>query len=401
MATAQTQPAPNPAVQAANANMAARNLLLYGNPAAGIAPAVEMWQRINPTLPSSPGPGSVITFNLRNVGLIKRVIFEIKATVTAGATSTQTLTAFGLPNLISNVTFTDFGNNQRINTYGWHLFGVSTAKRRRVFGAAYTSDTPAGYGNINNRIVYAPSSIAANGSSEIDLMLEIPFVKDDRDLRGILYGDVTNANTQIQITLNPNMFVSSTADPTLAVYQSGGSDLASISSISIQATQVYLDQIPRINGKPVLPVQDLTYAYLLNQAVSTLPTAAQDNSTAFTNARFYESVMMYYDNNGTLNANGSDLNYVRLTSANFTNIRDYDPKVLGLKGRNLIMNDFPKGMYFLDFRDRPIDTNQYGNMQLTINPSSVGGSSAYLGFGFESYGLIGQVNQGGAIASGA
>lgn len=398
MARTAVQPRANPMAQ----NMAARSLILRGGVVgdAYLPPAIDVWQPLNPVLPSSPGPGSVLTFYVRNVGLVKRLVVRFKATVTAGATSQQNLTPWGLANLVSNVTFFDLGNNQRINTTGWHLTAVATAKRRRVFGAAYTSDTPLGYGNINNRVMYAPSNIAATVASEIDFQLEIPFVKNDTDLRGAIFADVTQATMQVQITLNPNMFVSSTADPTLAMYQSAGSDLATLSNLSVQVYQNYLDQLPRIGGVPILPEMDIGTAYLLNNSASGLPVANQDNGAAFVNSRTYESVTFAYDNNGTLNANGTDLNYVSLQSANFTNIYNLDAKMLGLMCRNAIMDDFPKGMYYLGFQHRPIDTNQYGNMQLVINPSSVGGSGAVILYGWEAFGIIGLVNQGGSIPAG-
>src|SRR5215469_2365247 len=194
---------PSPAQQ----NMLARQLILRGGVTGGVymPPAIDVWQPQNPILPASPGPGTVLTFQLRNVGLVKRLVVRFKATVTAGATSLQTLTKFGLANFISNVTFFDLGNNQRINTTSWHLTAVSSAKRRRVFGAAYTSDTPLGYGNNNNRSMFAPPTIAANGTTEIDFQLEVPFVKNDTDLRGAIFADVTQATMQVQLTLNPNM----------------------------------------------------------------------------------------------------------------------------------------------------------------------------------------------------
>lgn len=392
--------AQNPAVQ----NYNARQLILRGGQVGNtyFPPAIDVWQPQNPILPSSPAPGSVLTFYLRNVGLVKRLIVRFKATVTAGATSTQNLTKWGLANLISNVTFYDLGNNQRINTTGWHLNAIASAKRRKVFGAAYTSDTPNGFGNINTRTMFAPTSIAANGNSEIDFQLEIPFVKNDTDLRGAIYADVTQATMQVQITLNPNMFVSSTADPTLAVFQSAGSDLASLSGLSVQMYQNYLDQLPRDpnSGAPILPNQDIGTAYLLNNTASGLPVANQDNGAAFVNARTYESVTFGFDNNGVLNVNGSDINYIALQSANFTNILNLDGRMINLMARNAIMDDFPAGMYYLDFRHRPIDTNQFGNMQLVINPSNVGGSGAVFLYGWEAYGIIGLVNQGGSIPMG-
>ena len=395
-----SHPAPqaNPIAQ----NMAARSLILRGGQVGDtyFPPAIDVWQPQNPVLPSSPAPGSVLTFYVRNVGLVKRLVCRFKATVTAGATSQQNLTPWGLANFISNVTFFDLGNNQRINTTGWHLTAIASAKRRRVFGAAYTSDTPLGYGNINNRCMYAPASIAATVASEIDFQLEIPFVKNDVDLRGAIYADVTQATMQVQITLNPNMFVTSTADPTLAMYQSAGTDLATLSNLQVQLYQNYLDQLPRIRGVPILPNLDVGTAYLLNNSASGLPVANQDNGAAFINSRTYESVTFAYDNNGTLNANGTDLNYVQLQSANFTNIYNLDSKMLALMCRNVIMDDFPKGMYYLDFRHRPIDTNQYGNMQLVINPLTVGGAGAVFLYGWEAFGIIGLVNQGGSIPMG-
>lgn len=389
-------------------NNAVRQLLLRGGAwptSKGIVnypPAVDMWQQLNPILPASVGPGSVITVQLRNVGLVKRLVLELNATITGGASTTSTLTPLALANFISNITFIDLGNNTRINSTGWHLTAVSSAKRRTVFAAAYTSDTPLGYGNINNRVMFAPATIAATVATPIKFVLEIPFVKNNQDLRGAIYADVNNAVMQVQLTLNPQMFVTSTADPTLAMYQSGGTDLAVMSAFSIQANQNFLDQLPRDPGTfaPILPALDLGTAYVLNNTAGGLPTVNQDNGYAFVNARSYESVTWVYDNNGTLNANGTDIAYVALTSANFTNIIRVDPQMLITMERDILGDDFPKGMHYLDFRQRPINTDQYGNMQLIINPSSVLGSGSTFLFGWEAFGIIGQVNQGGSLPMG-
>lgn len=387
-------------------NALARSVILRGGTylnGVSYPPAVDMWSQLNSPVPNNVGPGSVITFYVRNVGLVKRLVLTMKATVTAGATSTQTLTKLGLGNLISNITFSDLGNNQRINTAGWHLTVVSSAKRRRVFAAANTTDTPLGYGNNNNRVMFAPASLSANASSEIDFALEIPFVKNDQDLRGAIFADVTQATMQVQVTLNPNMFVASTADPTLAVYQSAGSDLATLSAFSWQVNQNYLDGLPRDpkTGVPILPALDIGTAYLLNNSASGLPVASQDNAASFINARSYESLAMIFDNNGTLNVNGSDINYFSLQSANFTQILRTDGKMQSLMERSILGDDFPAGMHYFDFRHRPIDTDQYGNMQFVVNPSSVGGSGAVILYGWEAYGVIGQVNQGGSLPMGA
>jgi hypothetical protein len=389
------------------ANAIVRQLILRGGVLGNIyyPPAVDMWQQLNPILPSSVGPGSVITIQLRNVGLVKRLVVEFKATVTAGAGAGNgaNITALGLANFLSNVTFVDLGNNTRINTTGWHLQLVSSVKRRRVFGAAYTSDTPHGYGNVNNRVMQAPLTLSPGVATEIDLVVEIPFVKNNHDLRGAIFADVTNAVMQVQLTLNPQMFVSSTADPTLAVYQSATAVLPTLSAVTVQANQNYLDQLPRNpqTAAPILPALDLGTAYLLNNTSGGLPVVNQDNGFSFVNARSYESVAWIFDNNGVLNVNASDINYIAVTSANFTNILRYDGRMAVIAERDILGDDFPKGVRYLDFRHRPINTDQYGNMQLIINPSSVRGSAATFLFGWEAFGVIGQVNQGGSLPMGS
>ena len=385
-------------------NAMVRQLLLRGGPVGNVyyPPAVDMWQQLSPILPASVGPGSVITVQLRNVGLVKRLVFEINGTITASA-SAHNITALGLSNFISNVMFIDLGNNTRINTSGWHCQLVSSVKRRRVFGAAVASDTPNGYGQNNNRVMYAPPTIAANTPTPFRLILEVPFVKNNHDLRGAIFADVTNAVMQVQLTLNPQMFVVSTADPTLAVYQSADGTLATLSGVTVQCNQNYLDQLPRNpqTAAPILPALDLGTAYLLNNTAGGLPVANQDNGYSFINARSYESVAFVFDNNGTLNINGTDLNYVQVTSANFTQIMRWDGQMLCLTERDILGCDLPRGTHYLDFRHRPVNTDQYGNMQLILNPNSVLGSAATFLFGWEAYGVIGVVNQGGSLPMGA
>jgi hypothetical protein len=74
--------------------------------------------------------------------------------------------------------------------------------------------------------------------------------------------------------------------------------------------------------------------------------------------------------------------------------------MLALMGRDALGVDFPRATHYLDFRHRPISTDQFGNMQFILNPSKVNGSSAVLNMGWEAYGVIGVVNQGGALPSG-
>jgi len=364
-------------------------------------PALNMWQQV-PVNPGTLAPGSVVTTPLRNVGLHKRYLIRVTGTVTAPAGQAQTLGPLGLPALISNVTFTDLSNYQRINTPGWHLHWLSSAKRRRVFGAAYTTDTPCQMGDNFTTVMQAPATIGAGASGNFQFQLEVPVAYDDKDLTGAIFCDVVQASLQLAFTFNPQMFAVAGADPTFALYQSAGATAATLSNVVVSVYINYLDQGPRgQNNVPILPPLDTSSGYLLNNSVSPgAPVVNADNTFAFTNSRRFLSVFFTYDNAGTLNV-GSDITRVRLQSANLTNITDEDPFIVAFKGRNIIGADLPKGTYYQDYRHRPVDTTQNGNMQLDIVPSSVGGASAAIFLFWESIGVIGIVNQGGASPSGA
>jgi hypothetical protein len=200
------------------------------------------------------------------------------------------------------------------------------------------------------------------------------------------------------MTVNPNFFVSSTADPTLAVYQSSSSQLGVISTATITIYQNSLDQLPvnRRTGEALLPPLDLEYVYLLNNTNSSGLAANQDQALPYTNWRNFMSTFVAYDNAGVLNI-GTDIASIAMQSANFTNIFKMDPFMFTLLTRTLINDDFPPGFYYVPTRSKPINTQQWGNMQLLVNPSVVTGSTSILLIGYESLALQGVMNRAGSI----
>src|SRR5690348_4138136 len=69
----------------------------------------------------------------RNVGLIRGFFVVLSAQLTATVAGAA-LTKFGPANLASQITLTDLQNNTRIQTSGWHLHFVNTARAMRPFG---------------------------------------------------------------------------------------------------------------------------------------------------------------------------------------------------------------------------------------------------------------------------
>jgi hypothetical protein len=405
------------------ANMAIRRAV--------ISQAIDMYQTIYANTITS-GAGSVINIPLRNVGLVKRLLVRVRATV-VGSTSggLLTLTKYGIGNFFSNVILTDLSNQQRINTSGWHLAMVQTAKRRRAYGSAMALDysttftegtnvyNPFGFGNNFNGtnavgntqpgnwataspgVQSATPQITSGGTDggEVDLFLEIPVSYSDHDLRGAIYANVNNATFNLQLTVNPNLIVAGTSDPTLAMYQSanGATAGSSLTTFDVEVIQNYLDQIPRNSQNVVqLPMLDLSTAYLLNNTAVSGVVANQDNPIPYANYREFMSTTVCYDNAGNQNL-GTDIAYFALQSANFTNIWKVLPKTAALWARLILGDDPPPSMYYFDHRHRPINTRTYGNMELVINPSLVSGATASFLVGWESLAIINLVTGAGSL----
>ena len=397
-----------------------------------ISQSLDMWQTIY-TNTITTGPGSVITVPLRNVGLLKRILVRTRATVTGATGAALNLTPNGIGNFFSNVILTDLSNQQRINTAGWHLAMVQTAKRRRGYGAAMALDYSTGFTlgtNVYNPFGYennwsgngapgnaalvlpvsppgvqsATPQITAGGvdQGEVNLFLEIPISYSDHDLRGAIYANINNATFQLQLTVNPNLIVASTADPTLAMYQSAGVTAGSgLPTFDVEVIQNYLDQLPRDPRTNVvaLPMLDLSTAYLLNNTAVSGVVVGQDNPIPYANFREFMSTSVIYDNSvsGGANKLGTDINYFAIQSANYTNIWKVGPKTAALWARQIIGDDPPAGFYYFDHRHRPINTRTYGNMELIINPSNAGGTSPAFLVGWEQLAIINLVTGAGSL----
>lgn len=372
--------------QAQQANMMARAVCVKNG--------LDMIQSIyNQTFSSSPA-GQVINVPVRNVGLIKRFYVEVVFTFTPGAQNC-TRTPFGAANVLSNVTFTDLSNQTRINTSGWHLNFLATARAGLGFGGAFTNDLPQSLGS-NYAVMSVPSTATASTATTGRVFYEVPISYSDTDLRGAIWGNVVNATMNLQLTINPNFSVISTADPLLSVYQSAGAAAGSLTSVTVNVYQHYLDQIPPgSNGAPMVPMLDIATNYLLNNTVMTGITAGQDNTVPYANFRSFMSTFAVYHNTSTPVA-GTDLHYWGLQSANYTNIWKMDPFQATLLSRQRVHDDFPAGVYYFDTRTKPLETVQYGNLQLLFNPVAASATAEVL-VGYEMLALANVVTNAGSL----
>jgi hypothetical protein len=382
-----------PSMSPAQQNALARQLIL--------ANAVDRFQQISTTTVSASSVGGLINVQPRNVGLIRGFVVDVIASVANSAGGAATLTKWGAANILSGITLTDLQNNTRIQTTGWHLHAINTARTGKPFGIGFAipANPPVGYGTSWGE-VSAPATLAASATGTVTMRYYVPVCYGPTDLRGAIFASVVNATMSLGLQINQNAFVAS-GDDTLGVY-SGSAGLAGtlsgIGNVTVNVYQHYYDQIPESNGQPVLPMQDLSTVYELKATSVSGLSEGLDFPISYANFRTFMSTCAIFDNGGTLNT-GSDVNYWELQSANFTNIWKMSPAEAALFSLMKNGTDWPAGMYYFDHRQRPINTSQFGNMQLILNPATVNAGAQIL-LGYEDFAITNVMNAAASLPGG-
>jgi hypothetical protein len=361
-----------------------------------IGNSIKMKQEIA-SITVNPANQPVLNIAPRNVGLLLGFIVEVTGEVTNGAATAATRTDFGNANMVSQFRFDDLNNYTRVQVPGWYLASLNSARQGFGYGGVYANAIPMGYGD-NFPVYQGDDSIAATETSTLRQMYYMPISYSSTDLRGAIYAATVSATMNLQITLNQNPFVGA-SDPLTAIY-SGNANGDWSDNVTVTVYQVYLDQIPRDpnTGAPILPMLDLNTVYDLKQTTFSGITSGQDFPMAYSNYRSFLSTFAVFDNGGEFNG-GDDVNYLSLAAANFTNIWRVTPEIAALDARMTFMSDVPKGCYYFESRDIPVNTINFGNMELNINASTVNAGARVL-VGYESFALVNQLVGATSLAGG-
>ena len=346
--------------------------------------------------------GSPTTVNVlaSNVGLIRRFFLEISGTVNCASTYTLTPTFFGIPNILSNVQFTDQNNRLRINSPGIHLHNAASEKRKRPFGCAIIASTgqsdPSGLGN-NFPVMETTGTVTGGTAKTFTWVFEIPVINTNTDLTGAIYANQTTSNNQLQFTLNPNMFVYN-ADPYNAAWLASAAlatSLPTLTGLTWTLYQDFLDQLPVDNtGFAVLPQTDISYALVYQYINPGVQVAGVDNLYALPPYNVYQNLMLFWDNYGYTGAVGSDVQYIKTQISNTYVLKQYDPLMLAVLTRNIMGTDmqgaasatagqFSGAVYSLDYRHKPISVNQVSSTNIVFRPTTVQSSASALNIGQE------------------
>lgn len=363
-----------------------------------------------------PGNTPQLTINPQNVGLGLGFWVQMQLTITNGSAVQIDLTDFGPSHAASQIQFNDLQNNTRIQVPGWYLHVVNSMKAKRPYGNSLVRttgfDSPVNWGSNWNNQISAPATIAAGGTGIVTMWYYVPLAYSDMDWRGAVYLNVINATAQLLLSFPGNggttqngitVAVANGADSTLAMYVgdvAGSVAAVSISSATVTVFQVYMDQLPSGPQGIILPPLDVSTIYELKQTTLTAIVANQDFPYQYPNYRDVLSSVVIYVNNPTAGGRGvgGDVNYWELLSANFTAIWKKTPGLVALENRNYMGADPPPGMYYFSYRNKPISTNQYGNMQLVLNANTAV-AGAYLLVGIEDLALQQTLTAAGSLAA--
>lgn len=316
--------------------------------------------------------GGTTRIKLYNVGLITRLVLQVSARVAIG-------TAAAVPsdkapwNLIQSLKLTDFDNVDRVNCSGVQLFSVNSVRRR----------TLAGYNNEAAVQVMANPVVptAVNADTIIQFFVEVPVAYDEQDLRGMMLAQTAVGESYLAITWASSLYTNNNDD---AVYAGAATSTVALVSGQTINVRVWQDFIypQQINAIPSLDVA--TVYELAGNVISTDNLAvAQEKLISLPNVRSVIGTHFTYIFNNLMDnptvAAGAEQTYQvsrwRIL-ANGNNILSDETTPMHLWDmRSWLNSDLRAGMYFFQFRERPIETALYGNVQIGLTPLNVDANS--------------------------
>lgn len=350
--------------QAQAQNIALRQALLATSP--------RMSKRLGTFGETSAPSGKTTRVKLFNVGILTtlRLVVTIDVTI-AGAIATVSPKA---PyNSIANIALVDYEGVSRVNLSGYQLWQIQSIRERTPAYANNESTTK------NNTMPVVPTAIAAN--QLIKFYLEVPVAYDpERDLRGAILGQTAVGDMFLNITWNNTFYANGNDD---AVYNGAGATTVAVNSTSVEVYQDYL--FPQNIGQGVpLPMLDLMTVYGLegNLRISDNLSNGQERLLSFPNVRSVIGVYANWINNGIMS---DAISQVRLVVNGNNYLQEHSLDSQQMLQRKWLNSDMPKGTFFMLFRQRPIETVVYGNVQLGLTFSAAPTGNNYIEQAYESF----------------
>ena len=325
-----------------------------------------------PDVTINPAATRNVQFQLQRNGLLTGALITVTTVLTNASAAPAILSTFGLANLVKRLTLTDLSNNVRIDIDGRSLHALNSARQGWLYGAAYNTGIPTGFG-ANKPIFNAPVSLAAGASTTVTMQYWLPAAYSNTNLRGAIHKSFFNNAVQIGVELvdrpfGPQVAADAPLRPVDSVYLTttlAGADAsgyAAASSVVVSCLESYRDG--PAEASQYLPPLDLASTYELKTTSLTTPTANADFAIAYASQRETLASYIIFDNGGTF----SDTNLLQSDlqeASSFVRHRMTQPQI-ALAERQTFMADTPDGTSYFDFRDFPINTITQGAIAMLM-----------------------------------
>jgi hypothetical protein len=352
------------------------------------------------------GPNTLSArYKLFNVGVITKLRLYVQAALTIG-TAVATPSNKAPWNLIQRVRLTDFDGTDRVNMSGFQLFVLNCVRSRTYWGFNNEAATAV---NANPVVPTAVASAVMSFFIDIPLAFDVDNpVMQLQDLRGAILAQTAVGEMFLVVDWNQSLYTNTDVE---SLY-SGAATTTVVGNganfITAALYQHYL--LPQNVGGPVppLPGVDLMTVYELNGMTRTTDNLAvgSEKLINFPNVRSVigsyanyvqqqlSATAMAFANMGAATDNLSRFKLI----ANGNNVLQEGSNAEQVFDQRLWCDsDIVPGVYFKTFRERPIETALFGNVQLGVTPAVVG-TNANFEIAWESFYTKGQalpgMNQG-------
>lgn len=323
---------------------------------------------------TAPALGSTTRIKLFNVGILTSLIIQVVCPVTIGV-AVAAISSRGPWNLISRIRLSDYDGTDRLNLSGFQLYILNCIRRRQAYG--WANQVAASAGVISN-----PSIPTAVANGTISFFLEVPVcINDNRwdglnqDLTGAIYAQTGVGELYLTIDWNSSLYTNGAID---SVYSGAATTTVALNGVTGPAVTVWQNYIfPQSLGKSGIPLPyiDLSSVYEVAGNIRSTDNIATNSEKLinFPNLRKVLGAYINFVNNGAVSS--TDLSLLR-TIVNGNNILNEQSQALQIIQQRLITEGdiCAGGAYWWNFRDRPIETALFGNVQLGITPNVVAGT---------------------------
>lgn len=318
---------------------------------------------------------------LFNVGVLTKLQLLVSILVTIG-TATATPSGKAPWNAIARVRLTDYDGTDRVNVSGFQLFVMNCVRWSQYYG----------FNNDSATAVFTnPSIPTAVGNGTVSFFIDVPLAFDIdnkvvqlQDLRGAIIGQTAVGEMYLSIDWLTSYYANADVE---SLYAGGGTTTVvanGANNISCTMWQEYLlPQAVGNNGAIPWPSVDLQTVYELtgNVRSSDNLAAAAEKLISYPNVRSVIGAYINFVAGGVLAVTVTGLRII----ANGNNILvDHTYNSQLFYQRNYLNGDIAQGVFFRLHREKPVETQLLGNMQIGFTPSAVG-ATPYLELGFESF----------------